>query len=630
MKLKQWNKTRKGAAVLLAVLGGSLVVGASPAGQQPQGRKSTDPPMASRGKMAQELFLAIDHRDTATVKALLKQGADPNSRNGLTFTPLYLASASHQPEVMNALLEAGADPNADSTYGTPLTFAAVGGNALGAKVLMGKGVDVNVTRFDGMTVLMMASSTGAPEIVSELLARKADVKAANESGATALMIAARNGNAKVADLLIEAGSDVNVTDKEQQTPLMAAAMNGRPEIVQALLKSGANVNARDAKGRTAVILAASYGDYPEVIKALKKGGADLNVKDSSGRNAAAIAVARGRTNSAPLLGKASSGKAVREPRQAVRASLEIIQSSMVKFNQMTACISCHQEGLARITTGKARDKGFLLNPEVIKLQAERINGALNALRPLHEGALKSPEVMKQVPLIEINEVTPGYTWMLAGMMAHNEPVDAARSSMAMVLGRQQSPDGFWSFSVPRVPMQSSFFTFTALAAKALKTYGPAESSDEVKDRIQRANKWLAAAEAKNSEDRAFRLLGLKWTGGNGKDLQTSIAAIRADQHPDGGWGQMPGMPSDAYATGQALYALHEAGGMPVTDPVYQRGVQYLLRTQDEDGSWFVNKRALPLNNYFDAGFPHGESQYASFNGTCWATLALLETVNPKR
>ena len=56
----------------------------------------------------------------------------------------------------------------------------------------------------------------------------------------------------------------------------------------------------------------------------------------------------------------------------------------------------------------------------------------------------------------------------------------------------------------------------------------------------------------------------------------------------------------------------------------------MLRTQDEDGSWFVNKRAIPANNYFNAGFPHGESQYASFNGTCWATMALLQATEAGR
>ena len=89
------------------------------------------------------------------------------------------------------------------------------------------------------------------------------------------------------------------------------------------------------------------------------------------------------------------------------------------------------------------------------------------------------------------------------------------------------------------------------------------------------------------------------------------------------------MGSDAYATGQALYALREGANVKTSEGFYDRGVQYLLRTQDEDGSWFVNKRTNPGNNYFDAGFPNGQSQYASFNGTCWAMMALLETLPAK-
>lgn len=85
-----------------------------------------------------------------------------------------------------------------------------------------------------------------------------------------------------------------------------------------------------------------------------------------------------------------------------------------------------------------------------------------------------------------------------------------------------------------------------------------------------------------------------------------------------------------FAPNRLIWRAHEAGGVSVNDPVYKRGVQFLLRTQDADGSWYVNKRAMPANNYFDAGFSHGQSQYASFNGTCWATIALLETVNEKR
>ena len=83
------------------------------------------------------------------------------------------------------------------------------------------------------------------------------------------------------------------------------------------------------------------------------------------------------------------------------------------------------------------------------------------------------------------------------------------------------------------------------------------------------------------------------------------------------------MTSDAYATGQALVALREAGAIAVTDPAYKRGVEYLLSTQLEDGSWYVRSRAIPFQPYFESGFPHGHDQWISAAATNWATTALL-------
>jgi hypothetical protein len=81
------------------------------------------------------------------------------------------------------------------------------------------------------------------------------------------------------------------------------------------------------------------------------------------------------------------------------------------------------------------------------------------------------------------------------------------------------------------------------------------------------------------------------------------------------------MNSNAYSTGRALVALQTAG-LPVSDPAYRRGVQFLRNTQMEDGSWYVKTRALALQPYFDAGFPHGVDQFISSAGTSWATMAL--------
>ncbi|HKQ72823.1 MAG TPA: hypothetical protein VJ810_03780 [Blastocatellia bacterium] len=93
-----------------------------------------------------------------------------------------------------------------------------------------------------------------------------------------------------------------------------------------------------------------------------------------------------------------------------------------------------------------------------------------------------------------------------------------------------------------------------------------------------------------------------------------------------GWGQHPTLESDAYATGQALVALHQACGLPVTHPAYQRGVNYLLAGQAADGSWLVLSRSFPVQKYFESGFPYGHNQWISAAASSWATMALILTV----
>ena len=93
---------------------------------------------------------------------------------------------------------------------------------------------------------------------------------------------------------------------------------------------------------------------------------------------------------------------------------------------------------------------------------------------------------------------------------------------------------------------------------------------------------------------------------------------------------MPGLDSDAYATGQVLYALNVAGKMTVTDPVYQKGVDYLLRTQAADGSWHVKSRSIWFQPYFESGFPYGQDQFISTAGTAWASMALTLAAEPQK
>jgi len=396
------------------------------------------------------------------------------------------------------------------------------------------------------------------------------------------------------------------------------------------------VNARDQAGRTALLVTASYGDHPATLRALLAGGAASDARDARGRTAFALAAAHGCTGSVlalrgrgavPIPAAAASPKT---PEQAVAASLPLLQHSMQVFAQGTGCASCHHEGLGRIATGLARERGFAIDAALDQAQTKRIFGMLTGRRPVFAKAVDDPHVLKAVSDDALGEITPFSGYVLSGLAAHAVPANPMLAAEAVVLARQQAADGGWTFFIPRVPLQSSRFTMTALALRALKAYAPADRAAEMAMRIARAKHWLLTTVAMTPEDQAMRLLGLKWAGAGPEEREKAVQALRASQRPDGGWPQLAWLPSDAYATGQALFALNQAGEIPVTDPAYRRGTAFLLRTQDDDGSWFVSKRAMPLNDYFDAGFPHGQSQFSSFNGTCWATMALLLAIEPRQ
>jgi squalene cyclase len=139
------------------------------------------------------------------------------------------------------------------------------------------------------------------------------------------------------------------------------------------------------------------------------------------------------------------------------------------------------------------------------------------------------------------------------------------------------------------------------------------------------------AQPETTQDRVFRLFGLGWAGvkANNEVMRRDVRDLLREQRPDGGWSQLSTLASDAYATGQALVALRQAGALPLNDPAFRRGIEFLLKTQLEDGSWYVRTRDIPLQPFFESGFPHGHDQWISAAATNWASMALALTGAPR-
>jgi ankyrin repeat protein len=141
---------------------------------------------------------------------------------------------------------------------------------------------------------------------------------------------------------------------------------------------------------------------------------------------------------------------------------------------------------------------------------------------------------------------------------------------------------------------------------------------------------LLAATPHDTEESSYRLFGLHYAGATTEQCNRAAHELLALQRPDGGWAELPHLQTDAYSTGEALVALHIAGGLPVTDPAWQRGLKCLLSTQDEQGVWRVHTRQISPATvsppYIETGLPYEHDQFISTDATCWASMALMLTL----
>jgi hypothetical protein len=265
-----------------------------------------------------------------------------------------------------------------------------------------------------------------------------------------------------------------------------------------------------------------------------------------------------------------------------------------------------------MTYALARERGLQVDPQVSDKQAR---GIIAMFRPYRDAMLAGRQNIPN-PAISVS-------YLLLGLAAEGHEANEVTDAMAHLVSLLQMPDGHFASFNARPPIESSPVTATALSLRALQAYGK-----DVDFRVAKAREWLRTATARTTEEKAMKLLGLVWSKADADDLRAAAKPLLQDQRPDGGWAQLPAIETDAYATGQALYALHAAGQISTADPVYGRGAAYLLRTQRPDGSWLVRSRSFPFQPYKESGFPHGRDQWISAAGSSWAAMALMAALPP--
>jgi N-acyl-D-amino-acid deacylase len=314
---------------------------------------------------------------------------------------------------------------------------------------------------------------------------------------------------------------------------------------------------------------------------------------------------------------AADGLAVSVLRAAVARSLPLLTSSAkISMEKRRQCFTCHHTALPVMALTTARERGFAIDEQSVRQLMEFTADFLTKNRTNYlAGKGQGGQAL-----------TAGYAlWTLEN--GGRKP-DGTTAAVTEYLLKWQSNLPHWKVQTVRPPTEESHFTVSYVALRGLKSFATEEQLERVRRRFATVRDWALQTPAHSTEDHVFRLRLLRVADASAADVRDAAQKLRQLQRDDGGWAQLSDMKSDAYATATALVALHQAGGVAATDAAYQRGLQWLLRAQQADGSWRVETRSTPIQAYYESGYPHGEDQFISITAAGWATVALA-TALPK-
>lgn len=557
-------------------------------------------------------MFAVMYSDAAMVRELLEKGGDPKARNDANATALMWAVDNL--EKTRLLVEHGAEVNARSNDGrSPLAVAAskAGASPI-VKFLLEKGANPNPAGPTDAVAIRQAAAAGDADVMQLLIDHGASPKAGGEEA----LVGSVASSCKRCIQLLEKSLDA----KAYSAALVNLSIHSEnlTEIKHAL-DHGANVKATDVEGRTPLLFAANSDFLPlDTVQLLIDRGADVNAKNMYGNTPLYLAKLHGNTPIVDLLLKSGAKpESITYPelefqkantiQSAVERAVPRLQQADVNFLQQSGCVSCHNEALTDMTLSTVRGAGFKVNEQMAK---QEVNGVVQFFELWRDRLYQG-------------NAPGGVAYSLVGLHAEHYPADLITDAIARYVAMKQYADGHWGYGCggSRAPLCGAEISNTALSMRALQFYAPTPNRSEYEKAIQKAGSWLLEAPAKTNEDLTYKVFGLAWAGSDKSALQKAMKALLATQRADGGWSDIPTMNSTAYATGEAMVALHDAG-LPVTDAAYQRGVKYLLTTQLEDGTWYIKTHSQAVQPYFDVGFPHGFDQWISACGTSWATMAL--------
>jgi len=307
-------------------------------------------------------------------------------------------------------------------------------------------------------------------------------------------------------------------------------------------------------------------------------------------------------------------------RDAATRAVTLLQASQKTWYSKIGCHSCHHQFLPALAFQAAREHGVPVDETIAHADAVKAFGYT--------------DLDVAVQFRDVVETTMDLSYALVAANATGLRSNLALQVYARAIAGRQDPKGNWDDIHQRPPQSYSRFTQTSLGLRAIQLYSHPNQEGEVAARVARARRWLVSHMPRDTEERTWQLVGLSWAGSPMAARSAMARALLALQRSDGGWNSLDGRESDAYSTAEVLVALHDAGGVSLSNRAWRRGIDYLVRTQAPDGSWHVASRLHPPAQvspaYFESGYPYGHDQYLSATAASLAVMALSEALGPGR
>jgi hypothetical protein len=319
----------------------------------------------------------------------------------------------------------------------------------------------------------------------------------------------------------------------------------------------------------------------------------------------------------PAGGDRPAKEAAPSARKAVEKALEFLEKDALKWMnekdpKKGGCATCHHGALTVWALSEAKSQGYEVHANSLAELAKWTKGRFIPARD------QAPNTVK-------GHLGAAYLALMAQALPQQDIVSRdERTWISEYFARSQEADGSWYFPPAAFARPPIFESREEVALLCLIAVGPQETADP-----------KAPSPARDSRDKAAASLGKTKAGDTtqsavlrlfvemrpdrpSKELQPFIDALMGRQNGDGGWGQLKGLASDAYATGQALYALGVAG-VAHDRPEIQRAVSFLVATQRPQGTWPMIPRAQPGEK------PNEINGSLDYLGCGWGTLGLIRS-----